>query len=181
MSGPDAVSGAARAALGPADVVEARLPDELLAIAALNNNAVPEVNALEPQELADLIAKGRLRVVRGRPVAGLVLTLPSGITYASLNYRWFSNRFDRFLYVDRVVVDAAARGLGVGRLLYGETIAYAKAAGYPRVCSEVNLDPPNPGSIAFHDKLGFRRIHERVNEEHGKTVAMMEHAFSRAA
>ena len=26
------------------------------------------------------------------------------------------------------------------------------------ICCEINLEPPNPGSVAFHKKLGFKMI-----------------------
>jgi predicted GNAT superfamily acetyltransferase len=71
---------------------------------------------------------------------------------------WFRNRFDRFLYVDRIVVDPAARGRGVARALYGHAFAEARAAGRPRVVAEVNRVPPNPGSDAFHERLGFAQV-----------------------
>jgi hypothetical protein len=36
--------------------------------------------------------------------------------------------------------------------------AEARAAGHERVVCEINFDPPNPGSDAFHAKLGFSEI-----------------------
>ncbi|MBJ3774992.1 GNAT family N-acetyltransferase [Acuticoccus mangrovi] len=143
-------------------------------ILVINNAAVPAVNLLDLPRLEALVAMGWLDVVRRDDVvAGFALTMPAGRPYDSLNYRWFDARFDSFLYVDRVVVAEAARGTGVGRLLYEAAIERARALSFPRVLSEVNVDPPNPQSMAFHARLGFGAVEERLNEAEGKTVAMM--------
>lgn len=154
-------------------VEDAVLPQDIDAVLALNNAAVPAVNALDADSLSALCAMGRLRVVRGTTIEGLCLTMESGAPYDSGNYQWFSGRFERFLYVDRIVVAPAAKGKGIGRALYEDTFALAAALGQPRVCSEVNADPPNPQSMAFHASLGFEPIHERLNPGEGKTVRMM--------
>lgn len=156
-------------------VENANLPADAPAILALNNAAVPAVNALDDAALTALAAMGRLRVVRdGDTIAGFLLSLTAGVDYGSLNYRWFTERFDGFFYVDRVVVAPEAQGRGIGRLLYEDLMALAADAGDgERVCAEVNLDPPNPESIAFHERLGFMAICARLNPDAGKTVAMM--------
>jgi predicted GNAT superfamily acetyltransferase len=46
----------------------------------------------------------------------------------------------------------------------------ARAAGYAHVCCEVNIDPPNPGSDAFHANMGFEEIGRAFLPERGKTV-----------
>ena len=152
-------------------VEDAVLPGDVDALLALNNAAVPAVNHLDDTAFLRLAAMGRIRLVRVDGVLGFVLTLPAGTPYESLNYHWFNHRYRHFLYVDRIVVSEAARGRGVGRLLYEDAIAQARATAAGRVCSEVNLDPPNPGSFAFHDTLGFTPLCARPND--GKTVAMM--------
>lgn len=52
---------------------------------------------------------------------GFAIVLPSGLDYWSDNYKWFTARFDRFLYLDRVVVAERGRRRGVGRALYDQT------------------------------------------------------------
>lgn len=156
------------------NVETATLPDDLPAILALNNAAVPAVNALDEPALAALAAMGRLRVVReGDAILGFLLSMTQGAAYQSLNYRWFSGRFPRFRYVDRVVVAPGAQGRGIGRRLYEDALSMPATGPGERLCAEVNLDPPNPGSIAFHERLGFMAICARLNPEAGKTVAMM--------
>ncbi len=53
-----------------------------------------------------------------------------------------------------MVVAPAARGSGHARALYD---ALAATLGGPLVC-EVSTDPPNPGSDAFHARLGFAEM-----------------------
>lgn len=160
----------------PAWVRAGDLAREAPALLALNNAAVPNVNALAAAEFTALAAMGSVRVVAGEDglaPRALMVTLPAGASYKSLNYLWFAARYDDFLYVDRIVVAPAARGLGLGRALYEDAFAQAREAGCPRVLSEVNIDPPNPGSLAFHRRLGFGIVAERRNAASGKGVAMM--------
>ena len=51
--------------------------------------------------------------------AGFIVTLREGLDYyKSENYLWFSRNYERFLYIDRIVIDAPFRGIGIGRKLY---------------------------------------------------------------
>ena len=59
-------------------------------------------------------------------------------------------------------------------LLYGAVFHAAKTARAERVCCEVNLEPPNPGSVRFHEQLGFRGIGEQSTEKGQKRVLLME-------
>jgi predicted GNAT superfamily acetyltransferase len=60
--------------------------------------------------------------------------------------------------VDRIVVAASARGRGCARRLYHDLFAHALRAGHERVVCEVNSNPPNPESDAFHASLGFVEV-----------------------
>lgn len=85
--------------------------------------------------------------------------LTAGSTYDSVNYHWFSQRYDSFMYLDRVVVDSSARGRGVGSALYAEVDRrMAAIGGSDHLALEVNVDPPNEASLAFHARLGFREV-----------------------
>jgi uncharacterized protein len=74
------------------------------------------------------------------------------------NFQWFRQRYPRFAYVDRVAVAQTARGRGLGRALYEDLFAKAAAEGHTIVTCEINTDPPNPGSQAFHAALGFNAV-----------------------
>lgn len=93
--------------------------------------------------------------------------------YNSPNFLWFRNRFERFLYIDRVAVAATHRRRGLAAALYKDLIGFAAARGDERVVCEVNSDPPNPGSDAFHAAIGFDVIGEAFLDDRGKTVRYM--------
>lgn len=145
------------------------------AVHALNNAHTPHVNAVTDEEFAWLVANaGYFRVAEDElGLAGFVLCLPSGTDYWSGNYKWFSERYSDFLYLDRVVVAQRTRRGGVGRALYDDL--HATVAGkWMRVGLEVNLRPPNPISMAFHEALGYRPIGVREYDEGTKAVQMFE-------
>ena len=56
-------------------------------------------------------------------------------------------------YIHFVGLAPAARGRGLGRRLYEEFFALARAAGYSGVAAITS--PMNTGSIAFHTSMGF--------------------------
>jgi hypothetical protein len=145
------------------------------AVLAMNNAAVPNVNALSMHEFAWLVSHAAyFRVcIESGEVAGFIICLPAGIEYWSDNYKWFSQRYESFLYLDRVVAAEWVRGQGVGALLYADLHAFA-AGRWPWVTLEVNLEPPNPGSVRFHERLGYERV--GVREYGGNAVAMYSRA-----
>ncbi len=102
--------------------------------------------------------------------AGFVLCMDHDSTDDGPNFNWFKSRFERFLYVDRIVVDLTQNRKGTGRALYAQVYAEAARRGLPLVCAEVNTDPPNPVSIAFHEKQGFQTTGEAFLPDRGKTV-----------
>jgi predicted GNAT superfamily acetyltransferase len=138
-------------------------PADAALIVAMNNAAVPNVNESTEAELTELIEMSELTVAvtQGDDLLGFVLTLPPGVEYASENYRWFSERYDSFVYVDRIVVSEQARNKGVGVELYDLVAGHATKAGAPRILCEVNLEPPNPGSLRFHKRIGFAEVGEQ--------------------
>ncbi len=142
---------------------------------ALNNAHDREVGAVSPDRFRRLLGWSRLAIFAPER-AGFVVALGPGQTYDSYNYRWLSERVAAFSYVDRIVVRAEARGRGVARALYEAVFADARAAGLPLVCCEVNVEPPNPVSDAFHAALGFETLGVAANPVSGKTVRYLKRA-----
>ncbi|MGE0624970.1 MAG: GNAT family N-acetyltransferase [Pseudomonadales bacterium] len=144
-------------------------PDILL----LNESAIPAVNRIDASDLTHLHDQAEvLLVVRSEgALAGFLLALNERADYGSPNFRYFRNRYDRFAYVDRIVVDESFRGQGIGARLYDAL--FERLHGIPRVTCEVNLKPPNPGSLVFHEKLGFEIVGEQDTEGGAKRVALM--------
>jgi len=147
-------------------------------VLALNNAAVPHVNALHAEQLDWLAAHSDyFRVCEDdRGVVGFVIALANGAAYWSANYAWFGERFDSFLYLDRVVVAERGRRRGVARALYADLTAFA-CERWPRITLEVNLRPPNPGSLRFHELMGFAEVGVRESDNGQSAVVMMDFLF----
>lgn len=127
------------------------------ALLALNNAHAAELSWLEADRLAALV--GQAFAARRVGLAdALLIAFDQDATYDSPNFLWFCERYDRFVYVDRIVVAEAARGQGLAKALYLDLFAAAQAAGHTRVVCEVNAEPPNPASDAFHAALGFVEV-----------------------
>jgi predicted GNAT superfamily acetyltransferase len=153
----------------PRDIAAA----DLAALNALNDAHAAEVNALAPADFAALVdaafAARMLDGPDGRP-AGFCIALSHATPTQGPNHRWFQARLPTFAYVDRVVVDGASRGQGIARALYADLVDRARAAGLPVLACEVNLDPPNPASMAFHEKFGFTEAGVATDPRNGKRV-----------
>ena len=104
-------------------------------------------------------------------VIGFLLVMSEASDYDGDNFRWFVERYDRFLYVDRIVIDQASAGQGVGSALYGDLIEFAATQGCPALCCEINVSPPNPISHAFHAHFGFEEVGRSVEAGAPKVVS----------
>jgi predicted GNAT superfamily acetyltransferase len=145
-------------------------------ILALNDAEVAQTSAMDRARLEALAALAcRFTVVEadGRVVAFL-LAMDHAAPYDNDNFRWFAARYPRFAYVDRIVVDAAAAGMGIGGRLYRDLLAHACQRGLERVVCEYNLDPPNPASQAFHDRFGFVEVGRQHVAGGSKLVSLQQ-------
>jgi predicted GNAT superfamily acetyltransferase len=144
------------------------------AILRLNEAEIARTSAMDAEGLARFAAMAdMLDVVEsdGRVVAFL-LALREGAPYANDNFAWFSARYPRFLYVDRIVVDATQAGRGIGAALYRRLFERARADAVPVVVCEYNLEPPNPASAAFHARFGFTEVGQRTYADGLRRVSM---------
>lgn len=144
-------------------------PDAEAAALALNNAHATELSWLDAERLAMLLGQA-FHARQIGPARAFLLAFDQNAEYDSPNYRWFQARYPRFVYVDRVVVERAARGLGHARRLYADLIGRAAKVGHDLIVCEVNTDPPNPASDAFHAKLGFTEVGSAVIHGGCKTV-----------
>ena len=87
--------------------------------------------------------------------AGFMVAFDHNCDYGSPNFLWFKDRYPQFVYVDRIAVCDAARGQGIARRLYEALFHRARADHLGFIGCEVNMNPPNPGSDAFHARMGF--------------------------
>lgn len=158
-------------------------PDDLPAVLALNEASVAVLSPLTPARLADLhdqAAHHRV-IVDGGTVRAFLLAFREGAAYDSPNYAWFAHRHPRYLYIDRVVVDAADRTRGLGTRLYRDLLAAAVRDGVPVVACEYDLEPPNPVSARFHESFGFREVGRQRVGDRAKLVSLQELPIATAA
>lgn len=136
--------------------------EDRAAILEMNNQAVPAVNPHDAASLDELlsIADRTWVVDDDGALGGLLVAFAPGAGYESKNYRWLSERYDNFGYVDRIVVAETHRRLGLAGRLYEAFADHAAAAGRDRLLCEVNVAPPNPQSIAFHEANGWRAVQD---------------------
>ncbi len=124
------------------------------ALLALNNAHATELSWLDAPALARLLGIA-LHARTVGTCSALLVALDQDAPYANPNFAWFAARHRRFVYIDRVVVAASARGQGLARRLYRDLADTARAQGHSLLACEINLDPPNPASADFHRGLGF--------------------------
>ncbi len=142
---------------------------------ALNNVHAEQTSLLDAGRLDRMLDAAFLVDVVGGLDAFLI-AFDQDAAYDSPNFLWLRARHPRFVYVDRIVTAPAARGRGHAARLYGNLFARARAAGHDQVLCEVNRDPPNPGSDAFHARMGFGEIGRAVLPS-GKTVRYLRRAL----
>jgi predicted GNAT superfamily acetyltransferase len=155
-------------------------PEDLARVETLNAAAVPHVNGV-PRELFERFLREaayfRVAEREGEKalghIHGFLLALGPDADYDSPNFLWFRARYESFLYIDRIVVDEAVRGLGLGTRFYRDLERVARERGVPRLTCEVNLRPPNEGSLRFHERFGFERVGRQETEGGAKEVALM--------
>lgn len=139
-------------------MIDLRTAPAPLLTQALNLNAAVQhwTSALDAPRLRTLLdwSAAAPAVVTDGQLDGFLLGFAPGSPYDSPNYRWFADRMNNFAYVDRVIVAPHAQGRGLARQLYD---AFAAQTPGPLVC-EVNSEPPNPGSDAFHARMGFTAL-----------------------
>ena len=85
--------------------------------------------------------------------SGQVLIAPDGIGYAVVRV------VDDVADLDRIAVDAHARGNGVGRVLLAAATTDASQRGAHRMLLEVAVD--NESAVALYRSAGFVEIHRR--------------------
>jgi predicted GNAT superfamily acetyltransferase len=132
----------------------------------LNEANVEMLSALDEDELRSLQSiADRFDVLEvDGAFAGFVVTMLPGAPYDSAYYRWFTERFDTFYYLDRIALHPDFRRQGLGGFVYDEIERVAAAQ--QRLCLEVNLQPRNVPSLAFHDRRGFVEIGQYGDEVH---------------
>jgi uncharacterized protein len=127
-------------------------------ILALNLGDVAQTSPMDSARLVSLDALScyhRVACIDAR-VLGFLLAVRSDAPYENDNFAWFTRNYPSFVYVDRIVISKASRGLRLGSLLYEDLFSWARQDGIPLVTCEYNIVPANEPSRRFHEKLGFK-------------------------
>jgi predicted GNAT superfamily acetyltransferase len=135
---------------------------------ALNNAHARQLSWLEPERFATIVAHAFHASRIGTDA--FLCAFDQDSPYDNTNFLWFKARYSRFVYIDRLVVAPHARGRGHARRLYMDLFASAARAGHRRIVCEINADPPNPASDAFHATLGFATVGTATLDAGMKTV-----------
>lgn len=147
---------------------------DLAAILALNNEAGPGILALNTAQLRHFYQTAvyfRVAEVNDE-LAGFLVAFDQESSHQSTNYQWFRQQYPEFVYIDRVVVAQAQRGLGLGRVFYADITSFAEVR-TPILACEVFLEPRNDAVLLFHGTYGFQEVGQRTMEESGRRVSML--------
>ena len=131
-----------------------------------NNINKPQVGFLQDGRLELLINQANYFKVAmfNNELAGFLLCLPQDKKYDSLNYQWVTKRFSNFVYIDRISILPKFQNKKIGSALYTDLIFFSALEGYDTILCEVNIMPPNPGSIRFHKKFDFEECGSQFTE-----------------
>jgi hypothetical protein len=146
-------------------------PKDFTQILRLNEQALPQVS---PVDLDKLIwftqVAPYFRVAEARnKVAGFLIAIAEDCAYPSQYFQWFCERYNRFIYIDRIIVADWARGNRIAWRLYEDVEQFAVSSAYP-LTADVYSQPPNEISLAFHEKYGFTVIGTQSVENGTKEV-----------
>jgi hypothetical protein len=157
-------------------------PTDFTSILDLNSESVAFLSPLGPERLRHLHGQAAYHKVieAGGWVAAFLLAFREGADYDSPNYTWFSKRYDLFFYIDRAVVHRSHRRKGYGAALYDDLILFASGAGIDVLTCEIDISPPNPGSLLFHEGYGFRGVGTQWLHGGGKRVSLREKLIAAA-
>ena len=135
---------------------------DLERVLEINNANTPGVSELTMAELqTDL--KNSLHALaidneHGK-VCAFCITFAQDASDAGDNHRWFAERYESFVYLDRIAIDSDYRNRGLGVQLYQSVEnMMLQSSEHSMLCCEVNLKPPNPGSLRFHHRIGFTEV-----------------------
>ena len=147
---------------------------DFAAILALNLESEHFLSPLTPSKLSRLAQEAAVFQVAtvGDLIAGFLLVFGPQADYDSPNFLWFKERYRDFFYVDRIVISEKFRGYHLASGFYERLETHAAAQRVGHVVCEVNIEPPNPASLRFHEKRGFVEVGRQsipIDEKPGRT------------
>ena len=150
---------------------------DLPRVLEINNANTPGVSELTLSELETDI-KNCLHALaidnEHGEVCAFCITFAPDAPDAGTNHQWFAERYKSFVYLDRIAIDSNHQNRGLGALLYQSVEQQMlNSAEHSLLCCEVNLEPPNPGSIRFHKRIGFTEVGQHSPQQ-GYVVSLLQ-------
>ncbi len=150
-------------------------PSDVNLIVTLNYQSVAVLSAMDEQRF-DLLREQSsvlwIAELNQQPV-GFLMGFGDGSNYDSVNYQWFNERYDSFVYIDRVVVGVEVRSAGIGSAFYARLEQWAYEQQKSCLVAEVDIVPLNQGSLNFHLRKGFVEAGQQVYGNPQKKVSLM--------
>jgi predicted GNAT superfamily acetyltransferase len=144
--------------------------EDLDEVVALNDRHVELTAPMDRSRLVELVAAAEHADVIDvdGAFAGFVITFAAGATYDGTHFSWFAERYADYCYLDRIVVHEDFQRRGLGTFAYDELEG---SCGRRVFALEVNIDPPNEPSLAFHRARGFTEVGR--SDASGHLVSLM--------
>jgi predicted GNAT superfamily acetyltransferase len=136
---------------------------ELDSVLALNNAAGASILPMDAARLRFFWEHAEYFRVAEQDglITGFLIALSQDAPHDSPNFLWFRERYERFLYIDRIVIARQRRGSGRGRAFYADVQSFAELR-WPLLCCEVFLQSGNDPALFFHGSFGFREVGQQT-------------------
>lgn len=147
---------------------------DLDAVLALNNAAEGGISPMDGDELRRFFHMAdyfRVAEVDGH-LAGFLIALRERADHPGHNFLWFKQRYERFVYIDRIVVANAYRRHGLGRVFYSDVQSFAEPR-VPMLACAVFLEPRDDVAVLFHGTYGFHEVGQQVMPDNGRHVGLL--------
>ena len=154
--------------------------EDLTRVVELNAGEVQWTSPMNVDQLGTILSCTcyAKTIKSGSATAGFLIAMDQRAKYENGNFDWFKNRYERFCYVDRIVIDIRFAGKGLGPLFYEDLFAFAQVNDLNNIVCEYNIEPLNEPSMKFHQRMGFAEVGQRTLES--KTVSMQARTISQS-
>jgi len=150
------------------------LEHDLDAVLALNNAAdggISPMNSAQLQKFYQIADYFRVAEVDGH-LAGFLIALRENADCHGANFQWFKQRYERFVFIDRIVVANAYRRHGLGRVFYSDVHSFAEPRA-PMLTCAVGLEPRDDVAVLFHGTYGFNEVGQQVLDDSGRHIGLL--------
>jgi len=147
---------------------------ELDAILAMNNAAGSGILPMNQAQMRHFWRNADyFRVAESDDcLVGFLIAMTRDADYESSNFRWFKERYDAFVYVDRIVIAKGQRSAGIGRLFYADVQSFAEVRA-PALVAEVFMEESTHPALLFHGSFGFHEVGQHQLPDSPLRAAML--------